>query len=96
MKKEIKKDLTPKVKKKSKYKVGDVIKFKREVKRELANRFNDIRFLDSEIERLSISTRKKERLLWDFIYEVNPDIKEFELSYNYKNQTIMIKKIDNE
>lgn len=76
---------------KKKFKVGDIINLKKEHGTEIADRFQEITALESQIDAMSKRINKLRDVSWQFIYDLYPGIKDYNLSFNHKEKHILIK-----
>ena len=74
-----------------KVKTGDIIKLKPEYVKELNNRNEEINSLMNMIEYLSKLIRDKNKVFWDFVTEIYPETKDYVLSLDKIEGTILVK-----
>ena len=79
-----------------KYKVGDVIKLKKEHSKEIDSRFDDIKAMQVEIDSMAKRIYLMKEKIWIFIREIKPEFADCELSYDIQKKHIIIKAIDND
>ena len=77
--------------KKKDFKPGDIIKVNKKYHDELKNRFEEINALQVEIEKLSLSTYRKNKDIWEFLNELYPGLNSKRASYNKELNEITIK-----
>ena len=72
-------------------KTGDVIQLKPEHIKETADRNKELQALFATIELLSNMIQTKSAHFWEFIAELYPETKKFNVSYDHKTGKILVK-----
>jgi RNA binding exosome subunit len=72
-------------------KPGDVIKPKKEVKKDLKSTFNRTRNIKEVLSQIMDSIAQEERELWRLVKELYPETKDFHLAFDSKTGNILVK-----
>ena len=71
-------------------KVGDVIKLKKEHSKHISDSFNFANNIEREIDSMCQRVSEIKKKTWEFVYETNPDLKNYVLSHNMEDGTLII------